>query len=341
MNNSPELEIKWRKSAQKEDSLKVAREIQKRLEKGISPYSLEQAQDLVRAGVRSGELELKKKGRTGYLQDPHKWFLNRILPNTVILTWEDYVSSLANSLELVILAEPAKTDFGGARQREFGQQWTDFTRGYLGEVALKKYFLKRFDIQIELKQRETGYGVEKYLPTDVVKIHKNGSWKDVEKTLSIKTSKLGSLWLGIPAGQLPHSDAFTFVKIGVPLDHLTTFLKEISALEELFELADKAKSSEDWKKKQVLETVPSFEPIPAYIPGFAWEKDFKQGELEGNSARKHYHITGGIGKQPEEPPEEMSNVKVKGIGTPNEEYLAACGALREKNSDWNSLIEKM
>lgn len=331
--------VKWRTSKTKEDARNAAEKLDSVSDVDISPYSVDQLSDVIRAGARTGSIDMVKDGRSKRLVNLEEWFTERVLPNTISLTREDYMTAMANSFELLTIDAPAKTDFGMSRQREFGQQWTDFTRGYLGEIAFKRFLEENYGIKVNLRQRDAGSGVEEYLPTDVVEIEEDGQSRRVDEAgeLSIKTSKLGSLWLAVPQGQIHHSSAFAFVKIGIPLDHLAVFLKESGALDELLpHLHDKA------EEQEILDTVPSFSPIPVYIPGFCWRNQLETGGLEMREGSKHLKVVGGIGPKPAGTPDHMSGrVKFEGLQDPHEEYFGACGALNWTPKEWNELLEKM
>ncbi len=45
------------------------------------------------------------------------------------------------------------SDWGTARQREFGQKITNWVKGQLAEVAVKKFFKKEFNVDVELDFR--------------------------------------------------------------------------------------------------------------------------------------------------------------------------------------------
>lgn len=217
----------------------------------------------------------------------------------------------------------------------------------MGEIALKKFLFEKYETEVELEQVETAGGTEKYLPTDVTKIKESGEWRGVRKTLSIKTTKLKNVWLAIRGGRLEKSDAFTIVKIGIPANHLAVFLKEIGALENLVEHVEESsdiKIEEEFKVEEIRREIPEFNPIPAYIPGFCWKRDFENGTLETEAKQKHLYVTGGIGRvsQLPSPPASDGEVKVMGWGTtPSEDCLSASGALRWKDEDWEKLLGEM
>lgn len=43
-----------------------------------------------------------------------------------------------------------QSDFGTGRQREFGQKITNWVKGQLGEVAVKKFLKREFNLDVEL-----------------------------------------------------------------------------------------------------------------------------------------------------------------------------------------------
>jgi len=327
--------IKWRKSKKNDDSKNAAEELLDSLD--IEKYTADELSDLIKSGASVDELSFTKTGRSYSLElnELEEWYEERVKPNTVVLDKEDYLKALSRSFELLTVGEVAKTDFGSARQREFGQQWTDFTRGYLGEIAVKKFFENKHSVEVNLKQRDDVENVQDTLPTDLRQYKSEGEWKDVGATLSIKTSKLGSMWLAIPSSQIGHSDAFAFVKIGIPLDHIAVFLREYDLLDPIFE------NIEEKKTEEIKETIPDFKPIPAYIPGFAWKEELKSDNLDIEKKTKHAYVTGGIGEKPDEPPEGMTTLKVRGLGDPSEKYFASTGSLNFEEGEWKIFIDEM
>src|SRR3989344_4754230 len=132
----------YRKSKSQEDSLILASALNKSFK--IKPYTVEELADVIRASVRGGEIKINKKGRSSVLVGVKEWFENRLMPNTVSIPIKMYKQALYSSFRLVILGKIAKTDFGSSRQRDFGQMLTDFTRGFLGEAAIKVFLEHRF-----------------------------------------------------------------------------------------------------------------------------------------------------------------------------------------------------
>lgn len=328
------IRMKFRRSEEKEDSLKIAEKLASLYD--IDPYTVEQLSDVVRAGAKAGELSMEKEGNTKAVVNLEKWFTHRIKQNTIALDWEDYQKALGNGLRILLNADLMKADMGTARQREFGQHWTDLIRGYLGEIAFEQFLSNRFDIKVDLKQTGTEGGAEEHIPTDVTHIQTgSGDWRKVHNTISIKTSKLRSMWLPLFANQVKHSKAHALVKLGIPLEHLVIGMKESRSLTKfLSEVPDDQIGN-------ILESIPDYDSIPVYLPGYIWRSDLKTGELQQHRANKYIHIRGGAGKIPANVPSGYSSFKTEGINDPEEDYLAATGSLRWETREWRDLIAKL
>ena len=65
------------------------------------------------------------------------------------LTVDDYALCLDFALAMHFRGY-VLSDWGTARQREFGQKITNWVKGQLGEIALKKFLKNEFGVQIEL-----------------------------------------------------------------------------------------------------------------------------------------------------------------------------------------------
>jgi len=331
------MKHQYRKSKSKEDSLVVAKVLTSTF--SIKPYTTKELADVIKAGVRSGEIDVESSGRSSVLVNIDKWFDKRLMPNTVSIPEKMYKQALYNAFRLIVLGNIAKTDFGSSRQRDFGQMLTDFTRGFLGEAAVKLFFAKRFGVKIDLEEREIG-DVKQFLPTDIVKVWDKGSARAPKVNFSIKTSKLPSMWLDIAKGQLSHSDVFCFIKIGLTVNHFAVFLKNIGFVEKLVdigrEVGEVKKSFVDKEIHQLLSAIPDMSPWPAYIAGYVTKKDFEEGELKVTEGRAVPVVISGCGY--------FGNIKarnVEGLGEiGKKKYLACLGNLRWSQKDWEKLIEK-
>jgi len=332
------MKFQYRKSKSKEDSLIVAETLAKNI--NIEPYNTKELADVIRSGVRSGEIKIVPSGRSNELVDVDEWFKNRLIPNTISIPEKMYKQSLYSAFRLVVLGNIAKTDFGSSRQRDFGQMLTDFTRGFLGEAATKLFFKQRFNLKVDLEEKAIG-DVEQFLPTDIVKVFKNGKNRAPKINFSIKTSKLPSMWLDIAQGQLSHSDIFCFIKIGLTVDHFAVFLKSIGFIEKLVEIGKQVgevenKMMEDEVQK-LLSAIPEMSPWPAYIAGYVTKKDFKEGKLEVNEERKTPVAIRGRGYFG-----DIKTNKVEGLGEISKnKYLACVGDLRWSHKDWKYIVDNI
>jgi len=324
------MEFKWRKSKSQEDTLHIAEELSKIY--NISPYTVIELSEVVSAGIRSGEIGKIKRGQS-YIVDLEKWFTERLMPNTITISENDYKKALYRSFRLLIIANIAKTDFGSSRQRDFGQRWTDFTRGFLGELGIEQFFRKNLKLEIDLEESEVG-DVKQFLPSDITKIKENTKWRDVKTNVSIKTSKLKSMWLDI-GSQVDHSDAFIFIKIALTTDHLVSFIKSNGFLEKLVKMGKELGEVEDYETeiKLLCEKIPDIKPSPAYIAGFVLKNDLKNGILRTHETLKNKVVVGGIGFY-----EEKTAKSVEGLGDISYgKHLACLDSLRWEKSEWEEL----
>jgi hypothetical protein len=326
------MDFKWRKSYAKDDSLLIAKQLAKI--RDINPYTVDELGGVITSGARVGELIKEKKGQSYVLKNVDKWFDERLMPNTIVLSIDDYKRALFRAFKLITTADIAKTDFGSSRQRDFGQMWTDFTRGFLGEIGIEKFFNNKLNLEIELEESEVG-DVEKYLPTDIIKVKEGEIFREVKTNISIKTSKLKSMWLDIGT-QLAHSDAFIFIKIGLTTDHLVSFMKDNGFIDKIIEMGKELNEIQDVEetKKEIFSKVENTRALPAYISGFALKKDMEEGILNIHVTPKNKTIIGGIGLYDNK---QMAN-KVEGLGDISPpKYMASIGSLRWSISDWDNM----
>jgi hypothetical protein len=337
------MSFRWRKSKAKEDSVRIAQKLEEQIQ--LRPYSGSQVSVLVRAAVRSGEVVLKQFGNRFFVTGVEDWIQQRVLQNTVTLDKDDYLRALFRGLRMTILSKATTADYLRTRRRDFGQRWTDWTRGALGEIAIQRYMDSRWNKCVKLEERTTSPNVKEFLPTDITEVIENEKWRKAKKTVSIKTSKLGALWLDIPGAQVQHSDAFTFAKVGLTINHLATFLKDFGFLDRLFELAKQLgeldpKSSEG---NQIKEEIPSFKDIPAYINGFVLKEDFDTDQFDTKKRKRKgetvHEVLMGIGKYP---PDKDKTYEVAGIGKiSGQHFMASCGNLKWKKEEWKEVVESL
>ena len=89
------------------------------------------------------------RGRFYFDKDTLKEWKDALKWRTVELDKDDYALCLDFALAQHF-RNYVQSDFGTGRQREFGQKITNWVKGQLGEVAVKKFFEREFGIKVEL-----------------------------------------------------------------------------------------------------------------------------------------------------------------------------------------------
>jgi len=152
-------------------------------------------------------------------QDGTQW-------RTVELTKEDYALcldfALAQHFRGYVLS-----DWGTARQREFGQKITNWVKGQLGEVAVKKFFEKEFGIDIDLD-----FNIyDAIVAQDIIGVQKNGKMQKPKIGVGIKSSKPKSAYLVLSENEITikerRSDVYIYCRPDIPDDHLLRITKEV------------------------------------------------------------------------------------------------------------------
>jgi hypothetical protein len=112
------------------------------------------------------------------------------------------------------------SDWSTARQREFGQKITNWIKGQLAEVAVKKFFHNEFDTDVELD-----FGIhENIVPQDIIGVNQNGTQRKPNIGIGIKASKPKSCYLILSENEISlpdrKSDVYIFCRPDIPDDHL-------------------------------------------------------------------------------------------------------------------------
>ncbi|MEM1638293.1 MAG: hypothetical protein QW247_11365 [Pyrobaculum sp.] len=300
-----------------------------------------------------------------------EWADNLVF-SSVLLTRNEYLEATVHALRLA--PKIAATDYGTSRQRDLAQIWTDAIRGFLGEIAFRKWLKERFGIEIKLDFRIGP--LEEFLPSDLTRIKKpREEWREPKLRVSIKTTKLQGMWLDVPYAQLEHSDAFVLVRVGVSRGHFLAFLKDISVIMDKI-LALARNQGLEFSEEEIRDSIPRFKNIPAFVVGF-----FDKGEMADKLRdRRAVLIADGRLKQkrsggyrlvlnkfagwwnPKDPeckkrvvdsfmkthPEvrldaNKLNIEFEGLGETSEtlHFLASSGALKQKREDWEKLISRL
>jgi len=165
------------------------------------------------------------RGRFYFDEDELKFWLDSHNWRTVELDFNDYSLcldfALAQHFRGYVLS-----DWGTARQREFGQKITNWVKGQLAEVAVKKFFNLNFNFNVELDFQI----YDKIVPQDIIGIFENGEIRKPKIGVGIKSSKPKSAFLVLGENEvlLPdrRSDYYIFCRPDMPDDHLLRLTRD-------------------------------------------------------------------------------------------------------------------
>ncbi len=240
------------------------------------------------------------RGRFLFRQiDLQKWF-DDFKWRTVELNFEDYALcldfALAQHFRGYVLS-----DWGTARQREFGQKITNWVKGQLAEVAVKKFFKKEFDVAVELDFRI----YDEIVPQDIIGVVENGKIRQPKIGIGIKSSKPKSAYLVLGENEITikerRSDYYIFCRPDIPDDHLLRLTKE--------RVIEVVKNQQHFPKYK--EKMPDFQNMFCEIAGWC-----KIDELE---------------KVTSIPGQEFSGIR----------YVKKSGHLHKNRSSWQELLKKI
>ncbi len=172
---------------------------------------------------------IERKGSRGRfmfdIQSLKKW-KDGIAWRTVELNKEDYALCLDFALAMHFKGY-VLSDWGTARQREFGQKITNWVKGQLGELAVKKFLKNKFNVDIELD-----FDIyENIVAQDIIGIQKGGTMKKPRIGVGIKSSKPKSAYLVLGENEITikerRSNVYIYCRPDIPDDHLLRLTREI------------------------------------------------------------------------------------------------------------------
>lgn len=240
----------------------------------------------------SGRFKFKesdlKEWREGY-----KW-------RTISLNIDDYALcldfALAQHFRGYVLS-----DFGTARQREFGQKITNWVKGQLAEVAVKKFLANNFGIDVKLDFDIHG----EIVPQDIIGVKNNGGYRDPKINVGIKASKPKSAFLVLGENEVllaeRRSDIYIFCRPDIPDDHLLRITQE-----EVIKLVKGQPHFPTYKDQ-----MPRFENIPCEIAGYCRMED--------------------LDKVKKIPGQEFDGVR----------FVKESGLLHKSRKDWEALVKRL
>ena len=284
--------------------------------------------------------------------DAYRWLKDRFLPNVVSIDEDGYAHMCIDALKTITTT--VATDFGGSRQRDLSQLWADKTRGYLGELAFVNWLKGKWDIDAELGHEQGS--LEEYLPMDIHRVKKKGEATSRAPNLKIgvKATKWNGIWLDIWGSQFVHSDIHVLVKVGTGREHLVGYLKKISVFKDkILSEGRRIKAIDQEQADQIFKSLPSYQPISAYICGFvAKSQSYTNLPYAGQKKRKHYTISswnGPIGRsdlesiRTKEGLAKDAQIKFEGIGkfAHDKGYVFNAGNLHWTDHEWEPILNKL
>jgi len=220
---------------------------------------------------------------------------------TIMLDIDDYLLCLDFALAMHFRGY-VLSDWGTGRQREFGQKVTNWVKGQLGEIAVKKFFEREFQFRVELDFELHN----EIVPQDIIAvIEPDETTRQPNINVGIKSSKPKSAYLVLSPNEVElenrRSDVYIFCRPELPDDHLLRIssdaVRDAVSRQPHFQLYG--------------HNIPGFEVIPCEIAGYCW-----RDELE--------LVT------------EIPGQKFDG-----ERYVKQTGRLHRTRSDWQSIINEL
>jgi len=159
-----------------------------------------------------------------------------------------------------------QSDFGTGRQREFGQKITNWVKGQLGEVAVKKFLKREFGLNIDLDfDIQDGIVLQ-----DITGVEDKGKMRKPKIGVGIKSSKPKSAFLVLGENEIRiearRSDIYIYCRPDIPDDHLLRLTKE--------EINEAVKNKPHYSKYKDL--MPDFVNIPCEVAGWCGYTDLRK-----------------------------------------------------------------
>ena len=279
-----------------------------------------------------------------------KWIANQLIPNTVLIDKTGYTEMCIDALKTT--STQVLTDFGTSRQRDFGQAWADMIRGYLGEFAVTMFLEKNFGLKTKLAHQR---GIaQTFYDSDISEVYDRNSWRKPKINIGIKTTKYNGLWLDVAKEQFSKSDIHIQVKIGGGTTHLFSFFKELGVFKDkILKAGLDGNFLTPAESDQILNDIPEFKPIPAYVTGFAI-RDYNYLPLDyaGHMAKIHYTIHTYKGLLPRDYKDQIKirervpargNVKFESIDefSSSDRFLFNTGSINRSFKEWRDVVSRI
>jgi len=240
------------------------------------------------------------RGRFLFNQDHLQDWLDNYKWRTIELNFDDYILcldfALAQHFRGYVLS-----DWSTGRQREFGQKVTNWVKGQLAEVAVKKFFKNEFNKRIELDFKIH----EEIVPQDIIGVIDNNKNRKPRIGIGIKSSKPKSSYLVLGENEINiperRSDYYIFCRPNIPDDHLLRLTRD-----KVIELVKDQQHFSKYESK-----IPDFENMYCEVAGWC-----SIDELE---------------KVTSIPGQDFTGVR----------YVKKTGLLHKDKDSWNKLIKKL
>jgi hypothetical protein len=168
----------------------------------------------------------------------------------VYLDKNEFLEALKFALKINLQGH-TRQDFEKNRQRPFMQAVENWTQGALAELALRKFIVNRYKVELQIEFRVFEDAI---VGQDIVGVKRNKVINPPAKKVSVKSGKLNGMVLIVPVKEVENpqrlSDYYAFVRIDFPVDTFVRFYREAP------EFAD------------VKEMILPFENAVAYIVGY-------------------------------------------------------------------------
>lgn len=213
----------------------------------------------------------RRNGRGRYLFDQKELqvWLESYRWRTIKLGSDDYALcldfALAQHFRGYVLS-----DWGSARQREFGQKITNWVKGQLAEVAVKKFFKNDFGVDVDLDFRI----YKEIVPQDIIGVTRDGKTREPRIGVGIKSSKPKSAFLILSENEVDReerrSDVYILCRPDIPDDHLLRITSS-----RIIEVVRNQRHYPAYK-----ESIPRFTDIPCEITGWVGIEELEKIEAE-------------------------------------------------------------
>jgi len=179
---------------------------------------------------------------------------------------------------------------------------TNWVKGQLGEVAVKNYIERDFDIEVKLDFEIH----KKIVPQDIIGVRRNrGSFEEPGLNVAIKASKPKSAYLVLSPNEVEsedrRSDVYIFCRPDLADDHLLRITREL-----IIEEVCRQPHYPSYR-----DIIPEFGTINCEVAGFCYTEEL-----------------------------EVVN-EIPGQDFDGERYVMQSGRLNRSREDWEELVERL